>query len=119
MPDEEELPEGWGELLFGDVTSTAMMRAVKADDEVPKLTGVPMGSTRTESLEDYQARLFKEYFKAKEDLDEDVTELTFEGFLKKLESHSARLKKKHKAKEIRFSVVVRDEKVVLKPQPIF
>jgi len=123
MPDEEEPPEGWGELLFGEVTSTAMMRAVKGNED-PKVTGVPMSSAGTspsqsEDVSDYKKRLFDEYFKAKENLGEDVSELNYDVFVSKLERHAGRLKNKHKAKEIRFSIVVRENKVVLKPQPIF
>jgi hypothetical protein len=115
MPDEEDEPaEGWGELFVGNVTQTAIMRAVGKD--APPDAQTPATS---EPLTAYQARLFSEYAAARASLGLSNDALTQESFLARLDTHAGELKARHNAREIRFSVVVHDGKVVLKPHPIF
>ena len=66
----------------------------------------------------YQRRVYDEYITAKKHLGEDISEIDFEGFIDRMEKNVAKLKVRHNARDIRFSVVVRDGKVVLKPQPV-
>ncbi len=123
MPDEDDEPtEGWGELLIGEVSSTAMMRAIKGDEK-PAVVGVPVGAAAAppdlEPLDAYKRRIFNEYAKARQALGHDIEDLTFESFCDKLERHGEAIKSRHDARDVRFSVVEREGKVVLKPQPIF
>lgn len=122
MPDEEDdevSSSGWGNQFEVEaVSQTGMMRATTG----PQVTGVPMkgGSPATsEPLEAYQRRIFDEYVAARSNLGLGVDDLTFDKFAAKLMDNTEALKRKHEAKDVRFSVVVRDGKVVLKPQPIF
>lgn len=120
MPDEDDDAEAWGDFLVGDVTGTAMMRAIKTDSTQQEAedTSAPTPATR-EPEDEYKQRIFQEYVQARKSLGMDAEELTLEAFDEKLERHAASLRQKHKAREVRFSVVVREGKVVLKPQPIF
>jgi hypothetical protein len=120
MPDEEDdevSTSGWSnDVLFGAVSTTAMMRATG-----PQVVGVPQtgaASDAPESLEGYQRRVFDEYISARANLGMGIESLTYEKFARKLVANTEALKRKHKAQDVRFSVVVRDGKVVLKPQPI-
>jgi hypothetical protein len=121
MPDEEDdevSASGWGGgFEFDEISRTAMIRATG-----PLVTGVPMKGAPTEELEpldEYRRRVFDEYVAARRNLGLGVDDLTFDKFVTKLSENTVALKRKHEAKDVRFSVVVRDGKVVLKPQPIF
>lgn len=121
MPDEEDdevSTSGWGQgFEVDEVSRTAMIRATG-----PMVTGVPMKGAPEEPLEpldEYQRRVFDEYVAARRNLGLGVEDLTFDKFIAKLTENTEALKRKHEAKDVRFTVVVRDGKVVLKPQPIF
>jgi len=131
MPDEVEEGGGdWGDLMVEDVSATSMMRAIHAEKlkegSKPVVSGVALpgmpGSNKplpTAVERDTADRvLFEEYIEAKKNLGEDISDLDLDGFLKRLTKNRAQLKKKHNARDIEFTVVVREGKVVLKPQPI-
>lgn len=121
MPDEDdEEAADWGDLMVDDVTATSMMRAINRDqlhvEGSPQVVGVPL--PRAASSPDADKRLYEEYVTARKNLGEDVSELDFDGFSKRLEKNRQILRKKHNARDVGFTVVVRDGKVVLKPEPI-
>jgi hypothetical protein len=118
MPDEEEEAGDWGDFLVGNVTQTAIMRAVNKEEAEQALKDGKTPAT-VEPLEVYRERIFKEYLAARAGLGLPTEELTLERFVARLDKHSLALKKRHKAREIRFSVILHEGKVVLKPHPIF
>ncbi len=119
MPDEEDdevSASGWG-FEFDEVSRTAMIRATG-----PMVTGVPMSGANEEPEEpqqEYRRRIFDEYVAARRNLGLGVDDLTYDKFISKLTENTAVLMRKHEARDVRFSVVVRDGKVVLKPEPRF
>ena len=117
MPDEEDEEDSWQDFLVSEVTQTSIMRALKADTESQELEAVNE-PPNSENRDSYQRRIFDEYITAKKNLGEDTSDLEFDSFIKKMEQNADQLKDQHQAKDIRFDVIVRDGKVVLKPQPI-
>lgn len=67
---------------------------------------------------EYYNRLFDEYVKAREEVGESVEDVGYEGFVAKLRLSEASLRKRYEARAVRFRVVVKDGKVILKPVPI-
>lgn len=118
MPDEEEEAGDWSDFFVGNVTQTAIMRAVNKEEAEQALKEGRTPAT-VEPRKDYQERIFKEYLAARRGLGLQTEDLTLERFIARLDKHSQDLKKRHKAREIRFSVILHDGKVVLKPHPIF
>ena len=112
MPDEDDDDDAWKDFLVSEVTQTSLMRAIQGDK--------PPEKPRSEEdvRQAYQRRVYDEYITAKKHLGEDISEIDFEGFIDRMEKNVAKLKVRHNARDIRFSVVVRDGKVVLKPQPV-
>lgn len=123
MPDEDD-DDAWKDFLVDEVTETSIMRAVQGK---PTVQGLDLSAYSFEDDTDavpeddeeaYRQRLYNDYVTAKKNLGEDVSEITYEGFTGRLDKNIAKLKVAHKARDIKFDVVVRDGRVVLKPQPI-
>jgi hypothetical protein len=109
MPDEEAPSENWGAFMVGEVTRTAVLRAVDANQAPPA----------PEDPAAYRARLYGEYVTALKNLGQATDDLTQDKFFARLDKQAEELRAKHNAKEVRFSVVLADGKIVLKPHPIF
>ncbi|MEL6181546.1 MAG: MXAN_5187 C-terminal domain-containing protein, partial [Myxococcota bacterium] len=124
MPDEEDHDDAWQDFLVSEVTQTSLMRAIQGnspnggDANKPAVVAVPVATDEEKARNAYQRRIFDEYITAKKRLGEDVSEIDYEGFVERMKKNVAKLKVRHNARDIRFSVVVRDGKVVLKPQPV-
>ncbi len=114
-PDEEDELGGWGDLMVEDVSKTSMMRAVKAADLKSLVQDGPDPITQRDA---YLKQLHEQYIGMRRKLGEEVKDVDFDGFVGRIERNSERLKAKHNARGVKFSVVVRDGKVVLKPEPI-
>lgn len=71
-----------------------------------------------ESEPEYYSRLFKEYVKAREQVGESTSGVTYENFVAKLRLNESNLKHKYQCSAVRFRVDVKDGKVSLKPVPI-
>jgi hypothetical protein len=71
-----------------------------------------------EPEDDYLKRLYDEYLEARRTAGEDVSGMSFDGFVAKVRLTEANLKKKYESRAVRFKVVVQDDKVTLKPVPI-
>ena len=65
--------------------------------------------------DDYYNKLFTEFIAAKQSAGEDVSQITKERFVSKLERTEKRLISKHNCKRVFFSVRVDNGKVTLKP----
>jgi hypothetical protein len=67
---------------------------------------------------EYYSRLFKEYVRGREQVGEPTESVTYENFVAKLRLNESNLKAKYQCSAVRFRVVVKDDKVSLKPVPI-
>jgi len=72
----------------------------------------------SEAEPDYYKRTFDEYIDARRRCGENVDGVNYEGFVAKLRLTEANLKKRYGSRAVRFRVVVKDNKVTLKPVPI-
>ena len=66
----------------------------------------------------YYSRLFNEYVEAREQVGESTESMNYENFITKLRLNESNLKVKYQCRAVRFRVVVKDNKVTLKPVPI-
>lgn len=67
---------------------------------------------------EYYSRLFNEYVQAREQVGESTESMNYENFITKLRLNESNLKVKYQCRAVRFRVVVKDNKVTLKPVPI-
>lgn len=125
LPDEEETKEDseWAALLqFADVevtgsyktvTETGMVRVMEAkekrDEEGAKAAAEP--------LQAYYQRVFDEYVAARTEIGVS-SGITYDRFVTQLKRNAEAFKAKAHCADVRFKVVVKDDKVVLKPIPI-
>lgn len=63
----------------------------------------------------YYERIFREYVAAKQAAGEDVSSITKDRFVQRLQANEESLKKKHGCRMVRFQVQVRDTQVNLRP----
>jgi len=67
---------------------------------------------------DYYKRIFDEYISARKENKEPTEGISFDSFVAKLHLNEASLKRKYECQAVRFNVMVKDGKVILKPVPI-
>lgn len=67
---------------------------------------------------DYYKRIYDEYIAARKEQGEPVEGITFDSFIAKLHLNEAALVRKYECTSVRFKVLVKDGKVILKPVPI-
>ena len=70
-----------------------------------------------ENRDQYYRRLFDEYITSRQKLGQSNENIYYERFVEKLEKNENVLKARHGCAEVRFEVVVKEGKVVLKPVP--
>jgi hypothetical protein len=71
-----------------------------------------------ESEPDYYKRVYTEYISARRNTGAP-DEVSFENFIAKLKVNEGKLKAQYQCRAVRFRVVTKDNKVSLKPVPIF
>jgi len=110
-PGEEEMDEDGNPVVPG---------RVEFDDAAPKPdAGDPeLAALAHEPEPDYYKRVYTEYLEARRQTG-NPDEVSFEGFIAKLRVTEGKLKALHQCRAVRFRVVVSDNKVTLKPVPIF
>lgn len=114
-PGEEEMDEDGNPIVPG---------RVDFDDEAEGAAAAqPAGSPDLAALAqepepDYYKRVYTEYRDARRAVG-NPDEVSFEGFIAKLRVNEGKLKAQHQCKAVRFRVVTKDNKVTLKPVPIF
>jgi len=95
---------------------------VDLEPERPSVYGmqaVAAANPVTESEErDKLNALYKDYMEKREALGQHV-DMDFDRFCRRIKRNETTLREKHKCKAIEFSVAVVDDKVVLKPTPVF
>ncbi len=107
-------PEAWGEAVGGsdDVhRGAAPAAAPTADDGDAELAA----TLARESEDAYYERIYQEYVAAKQGVGEDVSSITKERFVQRLQANEASLEKKHGCRMVRFQVQVQDTQVNLRP----
>jgi hypothetical protein len=77
-----------------------------------------LASLAKESEPDYYKRVFTEYVAARKAVG-SPDDVSFENFIAKLKVNEGKLKAQYNCRAVRFRVVTKDNKVSLKPVPIF
>jgi len=67
---------------------------------------------------DYYKRIFNEYLTARSQNGETNEGISFDSFVAKLHLNESTLRRKYECQAVRFAVLVKDGKVILKPVPI-
>jgi len=111
-PGEEEFDEDGNPIIPGRVEFEEGEEGAKPapDPELAKLA--------QESEPDYYKRVFTEYVAARKAVG-SPDDVSFENFIAKLKVNEGKLKAQYQSRAVRFRVVTKDNKVTLKPVPIF
>ncbi len=119
-PEEDEEgrvsspPEAWGaEAVSSPSTdvSRAAAAASSAEEEDPELAA----KLEAEPEDAYYDRIYQEYVSAKEALGENVSNITKDRFVQRLQANEKSLLKKHGCRLVRFQVQTRGSQVNLRP----
>ena len=120
LPDDD-LPEDdseWAALLqFADVEVTGSHPAIN-------VKGIAQAAFRKEAarpeepIEQFYRRIFDEYVAARKKVDPNGEAVTYDRFVAQVKKNAAAFQKKHECSDVRFEVVVKDQRVLLKPVPI-
>jgi hypothetical protein len=109
-PGEEEFDEEGNPIIPGRVEFEEGEEKPQQDPELAKLA--------QESEPDYYKRVFTEYVAARKATGHP-DDVSFENFIAKLKVNEGKLKAQYNCRAVRFRVVTKDDKVTLKPVPIF
>ncbi len=117
-PGEEEMDDDGnpivpGRVEFDEDAEASIGSRASADTNSPELAALAR-----EPEPDYYKRVYTEYLDARRATG-NPDEVSFEGFIAKLRVNEGKLKAQHQCKAVRFRVVTKDNKVTLKPVPIF
>lgn len=114
-PEEDEdgrvssPPEAWSEP--GAPAGGAAPAPSGGDEEDPELAA----KLSAEPEDEYYARVYREYVAAKEAAGENVSNITQERFVQRLQANEKSLIKKHGCRMVRFQVQVKGTQVNLRP----
>jgi hypothetical protein len=111
-PGEEEFDDEGNPIIPGRVEFEEQdsESAPKADPDLAALA--------QEAEPDYYKRVFTEYVAARKSVG-SPDDVSFENFIAKLKVNEGKLKAQFNCRAVRFRVVTKDNKVTLKPVPIF
>ncbi|HEY5948001.1 MAG TPA: MXAN_5187 C-terminal domain-containing protein [Kofleriaceae bacterium] len=109
-PGEEEFDEEGNPIIPGRVD-------FEEGEEKPAVDP-DLASLAKESEPDYYKRVFTEYVAARKAAG-SPDDVSFENFIAKLKVNEGKLKAQYNCRAVRFRVVTKDNKVSLKPVPIF
>jgi len=109
-PGEEEFDEEGNPIIPGRVE-------FEEGEEKPQ-TDPDLAALAQESEPDYYKRVFTEYVAARKAVG-SPDDVSFENFIAKLKVNEGKLKAQYQCRAVRFRVVTKDNKVSLKPVPIF
>jgi hypothetical protein len=122
LPDDEQDDDtdtDWFDLLqFADVEVTGSHPAIniKGLAQSAHMTSAP--SLEEESIQQFYRRLFEEYINARNEHIEDAEPVPYDRFVAHVKKNASAFQEKHNCTDVRFKVVVKDKKVLLKPIPI-
>ena len=111
-PGEEEFDEEGNPIIPGRVEFE------EQDGASPPKTDPDLAALAQESEPDYYKRVFTEYVAARKAVG-SPDDVSFENFIAKLKVNEGKLKAQFNCRTVRFRVVTKDNKVTLKPVPIF
>ena len=111
-PGEEEFDEEGNPIIPGRVEFDE-----GAGEQVAQ-TDPALVALAQESEPDYYKRVFTEYVSARKAVG-SPDDVSFENFIAKLKVNEGKLKAQYQCRAVRFRVVTKDNKVSLKPVPIF
>jgi len=109
-PGEEEFDEEGNPIIPGRVDFEEGEEKPAVDPDLANLA--------KESEPDYYKRVFTEYVAARKAAG-SPDDVSFENFIAKLKVNEGKLKAQYNCRAVRFRVVTKDNKVSLKPVPIF
>lgn len=109
-PGEEEFDEEGNPIIPGRVEFEEGEEKPAVDPDLANLA--------KESEPDYYKRVFTEYVAARKAVG-SPDDVSFENFIAKLKVNEGKLKAQYNCRAVRFRVVTKDNKVSLKPVPIF
>jgi len=112
-PGEEEFDEEGNPIIQGRVEFDEGEGGAGAPAPDPDLAALAQ-----ESEPDYYKRVYTEYLAARKATG-NPDEVSFENFIAKLKVNEGKLKAQYQCRAVRFRVVMKDDKVTLKPVPIF
>ncbi len=109
-----------GEEEFDDEGNPIVPGRVDFDEgeDASKQTDPDLAALAQESEPDYYKRVYTEYVAARKAAG-SPDEVSFENFIAKLKVNEGKLKAQYQCRAVRFRVVSKDNKVSLKPVPIF
>jgi hypothetical protein len=110
-PGEEELDDEGNPIIQGRVEFDEGEGG--APDPDPELAELAQ-----ESEPDYYKRVYTEYLAARKATG-SPDDVSFENFIAKLKVTEGKLKAQHQCRAVRFRVLTKDDKVTLKPVPIY
>jgi hypothetical protein len=109
-PGEEEFDEEGNPIIPGRVEFEEGEEKPQTDPDLARLA--------QESEPDYYKRVFTEYVAARK-ASGSPDDVSFENFIAKLKVNEGKLKAQYQCRAVRFRVITKDNKVTLKPVPIF
>jgi len=109
-PGEEEFDDEGNPIIPGRVD-------FEEGEEKPQ-TDPDLAALAQESEPDYYKRVFTEYVAARKGVG-SPDDVSFENFIAKLKVNEGKLKAQYQCRAVRFRVITKDNKVSLKPVPIF
>jgi len=110
-PGEEEFDEEGNPIMPGRVD-------FEEGEDAGKGTDPDLAALAQELEPDYYKRVYTEYVAARKAAG-NPDEVSFENFIAKLKVNEGKLKAQFQCRAVRFRVVTKDNKVSLKPVPIF
>jgi hypothetical protein len=111
-PGEEEFDEEGNPIIPGRVEFE------EEDGATPPKTDPDLAALAQESEPDYYKRVFTEYVAQRKAVG-SPDDVSFENFIAKLKVNEGKLKAQFQCRAVRFRVITKDNKVTLKPVPIF
>ncbi|MDB4953195.1 MAG: hypothetical protein JWO36_764 [Myxococcales bacterium] len=112
-PGEEEFDDDGNPIIPGRVEFEET-----EEGKAPSQTDPDLAALAQESEPDYYKRVFTEYV-AQRKAAGSPDDVSFENFIAKLKVNEGKLKAQYQCRAVRFRVVTKDNKVTLKPVPIF
>ena len=112
-PGEEEFDDDGNPIVPGRVEFDEGDEAPQAKAPDPDLAALAQ-----EAEPDYYKRVYTEYQAARKSVGQP-DDVSFENFIAKLKVNEGKLKAQYQCRAVRFRVVTKDNKVSLKPVPIF
>ena len=111
-PGEEEFDDDGNPIVPGRVEFD------EGDEQQSKAADPDLAALAQEAEPDYYKRVYTEYQSARKSVGQP-DDVSFENFIAKLKVNEGKLKAQYQCRAVRFRVVTKDNKVSLKPVPIF